>query len=135
MTSPDLQHLQTFHTKKYNIINQFNLEWRNCDSMTLNCRASIDVTLTAQACLQVSLSAPLSFDVSRSLWYSIDITFTIKWVASFKLSLVLKNFFTIYANVITKLNWKLFTKVIRAKQRSSGLHDRESYAEKRKPLI
>ncbi len=50
------------------------------------------------------------------------INIIIKQVASFKLSLLLKEFFTNNTNITTKLNWKLFTKLIRAKQRSLGLH-------------
>jgi hypothetical protein len=34
--------------------------------------------------------------------------------------------FTKNTNITTKLNWKLFTKVIRAKQRSLGLLETES---------
>jgi hypothetical protein len=37
-----------------------------------------------------------------------------------------KELFTKNTNITTKLNWKLFTKVIRAKQRSLGLLETES---------
>jgi hypothetical protein len=61
------------------------------------------------------------------LWLSVIIAEShviIKWVPLFESSLLLYNYLqdTQTLQVTTKLNWKLFTKVIWTKQTSLGLH-------------
>jgi hypothetical protein len=58
---------------------------------------------------------------------SVKDTFIIKCVALFKSSLLLKN-----TNITTKLNWKLFTKVIEPSEEAWVCLVREANAAKRK---
>ncbi len=49
----------------------------------------------------------------------------IKWVTLFKSSFFTEDWYTIYTNITTKLNWKLFTKLIKSPSKEAWVLDRQ----------
>ncbi len=61
------------------------------------------------------------------------VNYRCKLLALFKIKFITKELFTRYTNIRSELNWKLFTKVIKTKQRSLGLFRQTEFnTEKRK---